>query len=98
MPSALNPFVWDRPVDDPSKIVGMEAFANQVSLILKGQTNVALFGPRDTGKTTFINQLALELTRSHGDDAPPFDVLKVNLQRRSARSELWRKQSGSTSR
>jgi hypothetical protein len=44
MPSALNPFVWDRPVDDPSKIVGMEAFANQVSLILKDQTNVALFG------------------------------------------------------
>ena len=43
MPSALNPFVWDGPVDDPSKIVGMEAFANQVSLILKGQTNVALF-------------------------------------------------------
>ena len=81
MPSALNPFVWDRPVDDPSKIVGMEAFANQVALILKGQTNVALFGPRDTGKTTFVNQLTLELARSHGDDAPPFDVVKVNLQR-----------------
>ncbi len=81
MPGALNPFVWDRPVDDPSKIVGMEAFANQVALILKGQTNVALFGPRDTGKTTFINQLALELARAHGDDAPPFDVVKVNLQR-----------------
>jgi hypothetical protein len=59
----------------------MEAFANQVALILKGQTNVALFGPRDTGKTTFTNQLALELTKSHGDDAPPFDVVKVNLQR-----------------
>ncbi len=64
MPSALNPFVWGRPVDDPSKIVGMETFANQVSLILKGQANVALFGPRDTGKTTFINQLALELART----------------------------------
>jgi hypothetical protein len=79
--SALNPFIWDRPVDDPSKIVGMDAFANQVALILKGQTNVALFGPRDTGKTTFINQLALELARAHGDDAPPFDVVKINLQR-----------------
>ncbi|WP_249012021.1 hypothetical protein [Conexibacter sp. DBS9H8] len=42
----------------------METFANQVSLILKGQANVALFGPRDTGKTTFINQLALELART----------------------------------
>jgi hypothetical protein len=81
MPAVLNPFIWDRPLDDPSKIVGMEAFANQVALTLKGQTNVALFGPRDTGKTTFTNQLTLELAKSHGDDAPPFDVVKVNLQR-----------------
>ncbi|HEX4718918.1 MAG TPA: hypothetical protein VH300_10340 [Thermoleophilaceae bacterium] len=77
----LNPFIWDRPLDDPSKIVGMDAFANQVALTLKGQTNVALFGPRDTGKTTFTNQLALELGKSHGADAPPFDVVKINLQR-----------------
>src|SRR6201994_3352142 len=81
MVAALNPFVWDRPLDDPSKIVGMDAFAHQVALTLKGQTNVALFGPRDTGKTTFTNQLALELAQSHGSDAPPFDVVKVNLQR-----------------
>ncbi len=77
----LNPFIWDRPLDDPSKIVGMEAFANQVALTLKAQTNVALFGPRDTGKTTFTNQLALELAKAHGDDAPAFDVVKINLQR-----------------
>ncbi len=78
---ALNPFIWDRPIDDTAKIVGMEPFAHQVALTLKGQTNVALFGPRDTGKTTFTNQLALELGREHGDDAPPFDVVKVDLQR-----------------
>lgn len=59
----------------------MDAFANQVALTLKGQTNVALFGPRDTGKTTFTNQLALELGKEHGPDAPPFDVVKINLQR-----------------
>jgi hypothetical protein len=81
MSEALNPFIWDRPLDDPSKIIGMEAFANQVALILKGQTNVALFGPRDTGKTTFVNQLELELSQSHGPAAPAFDVVKVNLQR-----------------
>jgi hypothetical protein len=81
MAGALNPFIWDRPLDDPSKIIGMEAFANQVALTLKGQTNVALFGPRDTGKTTFTNQLGLELAKTHGDDAPPFDVVRVNLQR-----------------
>jgi energy-coupling factor transporter ATP-binding protein EcfA2 len=81
MASALNPFIWDRPLDDPSKIVGMDAFARHVALTLKAQTNVALFGPRDTGKTTFTNQLALELRKSHGDDAPAFDVVRVNLQR-----------------
>lgn len=81
MAAALNPFVWDRPLDDPTKIVGMDAFANQVALTLKAQTNVALFGPRDTGKTTFTNQLALELAKEHGPDAPAFDVLKINLQR-----------------
>jgi hypothetical protein len=78
---ALNPFIWDRPLDDPSKIIGMEGFAHQVALTLKGQTNVALFGPRDTGKTTFVNQLGFELEKAHGDDAPEFDVVKVNLQR-----------------
>ncbi len=81
MATALNPFVWDRPIDDPSKIIGMEGFAHQVALTLKGQTNVALFGPRDTGKTTFVNQLTLELQKRHGADAPPFDVVKVDLQR-----------------
>src|SRR3984893_18843436 len=59
----------------------MEAFAHEVAVTLRGQTNVPLFGPRDTGKTTFTNQLALELAKSHGDGAPPFDVVKVNLQR-----------------
>src|SRR5438270_12312066 len=81
MASALNPFVWDRPLDDPSKIVGMDVFAHQVALALKGQTNVALFGPRDTGKTTFTNQLGLEFAKSHGEDAPPFAVVQVHLQR-----------------
>ena len=78
---ALNPFVWDRPLDDPAKIVGMDAFAHQVAMRLKGQTNVALFGPRDTGKTTFTHQLALELGKDHGHDAPPFVVIRINLQR-----------------
>jgi len=59
----------------------MDAFANEVALTLKAQTNVALFGPRDTGKTTFVAQLALELAKDHGPDAPPFEVVRVNLQR-----------------
>jgi hypothetical protein len=81
MSTVLNPFIWDRPLDDPAKIIGMDAFANQVALTLKAQTNVALFGPRDTGKTTFTNQLSLELAKPHGTDVPPFDVVGINLQR-----------------
>jgi hypothetical protein len=79
--STLNPFVWGRPIDDTSKIVGMDAFASEMALMLKARTNVVLFGPRDTGKTTFTTQLMHELARSHGSDAPPHEVVRVNLQR-----------------
>jgi hypothetical protein len=79
--AALNPFVWGRPIDDTSKIVGMDAFASEIALMLKAQTNVVLFGPRDTGKTTFTTQLMHELGRSHGADAPAHEVVRVNLQR-----------------
>jgi hypothetical protein len=78
---AVNPFVWGRPLDDVSKIVGMDGFAREIALILKAQTNVAIFGPRDTGKTTFTTQLAQELAQDHGVDAPPHTVVRVNLQR-----------------
>jgi molybdopterin-guanine dinucleotide biosynthesis protein len=78
---AVNPFIWTRPLDDPSRIVGMDGFAREVALILKGQTNVAIFGPRDTGKTTFTTLLAHELGARHGPDAPPHVVLRINLQR-----------------
>jgi hypothetical protein len=78
---AVNPFVWGRPLDDVSKIVGMDGFAREVALTLKAQTNVAIFGPRDTGKTTFTTQLAQELAQDHGPDAPPYTVVRVNLQR-----------------
>ncbi len=77
----INPFVWSRPLEDPSKIVGMDAFARDVALVLKGRTNVAIFGPRDTGKTTFTTQLASELELNHGPDAPPHAVIRINLQR-----------------
>jgi AAA domain len=79
--AALNPFVWSRPIDDPSKIVGMDGFATEVALMLKAQTNVVIFGPRDTGKTTFTTQMMHELGRSHGPDAPSHQVVRINLQR-----------------
>ncbi len=78
---ALNPFVWDRPLDDPAKIVGMDDFARDVALMLKAQTNVAIFGPRDTGKSTFLTALARELGIEHEADAPPYTMIRVNLKR-----------------
>jgi hypothetical protein len=79
--AALNPFVWSRPIDDTSKIIGMDGFATEVALMLKAQTNVVIFGPRDTGKTTFTTQLMWELSRSHGSDAPAHQVVRINLER-----------------
>lgn len=78
---ALNPFIWDRPLDDPTKIVGMDDFAREVALTLKAQTNVAIFGPRDTGKSTFLTSLSRELELEHEADAPPFEMIRINLKR-----------------
>src|SRR5438552_13751609 len=80
VPPAINPFVWQDAVSDPSRIVGMDAFADLVARRLKGHANVALFGPRGTGKTTFTVKLTEELARVHGPDGPPHDVVYVNLQ------------------
>jgi hypothetical protein len=78
---ALNPFVWDRPLDDPTKIVGMDDFAREVALTLKAQTNVAIFGARNTGKSTFLTVLARELALDHEADAPPHAMIRVDLKR-----------------
>jgi hypothetical protein len=78
---ALNPFVWDRPLDDLTKIVGMDDFAREVALTLKAQTNVAIFGARNTGKSTFLTALARELAVEHEADAPPHTVVRIDLKR-----------------
>jgi uncharacterized protein len=78
---ALNPFVWDRPLDDPTKIVGMDDFAREVALTLKAQTNVAIFGARDTGKSSFLTALGRELALDHEADAPPHAMIRVDLKR-----------------
>lgn len=77
----INPFVWDRPLEDLSKIVGMDDFAADIAMTLKGQTNVAIFGPRDTGKSTFLSVLRAALAVDHEADAPPYEMLQINLKR-----------------
>ena len=78
---ALNPFVWDRPLLDPTKIVGMDDFARHVALTLKGSTNVAIFGARDTGKSSFLTVLERELAREQEPDAPSYVTVQVELKR-----------------
>jgi hypothetical protein len=78
---ALNPFVWDRPLEDPAKIVGMDDFARDIALMLKAQTNVAIFGSRDTGKSTFLTALGRELAIEHEADAPSYVMVRIDLKR-----------------
>ncbi|MGA9285440.1 MAG: hypothetical protein WBV85_08355 [Solirubrobacteraceae bacterium] len=78
---AMNPFVWDRPLEDPAKIVGMDDFGRDVALMLKAQTNVAIFGSRDTGKSTFLTVLERELELEQEPDAPSYTMVRINLKR-----------------
>src|SRR3954467_10493336 len=78
---ALNPFVWDRPLDDLTKIVGMDDFAREVALTLKAQTNVAIFGPRDTAKARFLPGLGRELAVEQEAHAPPHAMIRIDLKR-----------------
>lgn len=75
--NALNPFVWNREIEDG---IGRGHLAEEVALILKAGTNIQLFGPRGTGKTTFTVQLANELQKVHGPDAPPWECLRIDLR------------------
>lgn len=75
-----NPFVWNRPIADPVSVIGMDQFALNVALELKGQTNVLMFGPRGTGKSSFLTRLDAELRRDHGPDAPGMEVICIDLQ------------------
>jgi hypothetical protein len=77
----LNPFVWDRPLLDPAKIIGMDNFARHVALTLKASTNVAIFGARDTGKSSFLTVLERELVRKQEPDTPIYTTIRVELKR-----------------
>ncbi len=75
---ALNPFIWTGAIED---YVSRHPFTERMATTLKGGTHVALFGPRGTGKTTFLGELASELQRHHGADAPAWQAIAVDLRR-----------------
>lgn len=74
----LNPFIWEYAIQDG---VPREPFARETALQLKAGTHVALFGPRGTGKTSFTLELRRELGRDHEADAPPWQMLRIDLRR-----------------
>ncbi|MGP0100160.1 MAG: AAA family ATPase [Solirubrobacteraceae bacterium] len=75
---ALNPFIWEYAIEDG---VPRSSFAHETALQLKAGTHIALFGPRGTGKTSFTLELRRELARDHEPDAPPWQMLRVDLRR-----------------
>jgi energy-coupling factor transporter ATP-binding protein EcfA2 len=76
---ALNPFVWSDAVlaDDA---VSRQPFTERIALNMKSGTHVALFGPRGTGKSSFLLQLSQEVAREHGPDAPPWSMITIDLR------------------
>lgn len=77
---SLNPFVWSD-VIDPAEAVPRGEFTANAAATLKAGTHLALFGPRGTGKTTFIGQLNAELALDHDADAPPWELIRIDLRR-----------------
>lgn len=75
---SLNPFIWSRPIEDG---VPRGEFAERTARRLKAGTDIALFGPRGTGKTTFLAELRGELAREHEADAPPWELVVIDLRR-----------------
>jgi hypothetical protein len=76
---ALNPFIWSDAVM-AQEAVSRQPFTQEVGLHLKAGTHVTLFGPRGTGKSSFLLQLAQELAQEHGPDAPAWSMITVDLR------------------
>lgn len=77
MGSVENPFVW---VDAVHKGVPRADFARKVSRTLKAGTHVAIFGPRGTGKSTFLNELRDAMVDAERQ-SPKWEMIKVDLRR-----------------
>lgn len=69
---ALNPFVWDKPLDGIGQTMGRDVFADEMANLVRAGTNLCLLGPRGTGKTTFTWQLQEALGRV--DESEPDQV------------------------
>lgn len=76
---SLNPFIWSDAVA-AQDAVSRQPFTQQTALHLKAGTHVALFGPRGTGKSSFLLQLAQELAAEQAPDAPKWSMITIDLR------------------
>ena len=76
---ALNPFIWTDAVALPDA-VSRQPFTEKLTLDLKAGNHVSLFGPRGTGKTSFLLELESELACEHGADAPSWATVRIDLR------------------
>lgn len=72
-----NPFVWNDAIEGG---VPRPAFAREVSEHLKAGTHVALFGPRGTGKSSFLAELENHLCKSK-QSGEGWELLTIDLRR-----------------
>lgn len=80
MPSrALNPFIWSDAVS-LQDAVSRAPFTERIAMTLKSGTHASLFGPRGTGKSSFLLELEQELVKEHGPDAPGWAMVTIDLR------------------
>lgn len=77
---SLNPFTWTDALST-ADAVSRAPFTERVTRTLKAGTHTALFGPRGTGKTSFLLELEEDLRKNHGEDAPPWSMIMIDLRR-----------------
>jgi len=76
----LNPFTWTDALRS-SDAVSRAPFTGTLALTLKAGTHASLFGPRGTGKSSFLLELEEELAKTHGTEAPPWSMITIDLRR-----------------
>lgn len=71
-----NPFVWARPISDG---VSREPFTSEVVDVLLAGTDVALFGPRGTGKTSFLSEVS-SVVKDRRPRGEAWETLHIDLR------------------
>ena len=55
--SAINPFIFRGPVNDPAMFFGRRHELNEIAAFLRGNQSISIVGPRKIGKTSLLFHL-----------------------------------------